>query len=110
MSVQINGHSLESRSRDLLGEINAGHDPLAVAKHHLGVCYCEYEKQQAEIERLHAKLLKTADGEHVGPGDVVYSLDGRKLVMAKYAQSGGHMAYPDVCYSTPETAEKARNQ
>ena len=66
----------------------------------------ETEQLQAIVDRL----PKTADGVPVGPGDVIYSLDGRDLRMVRYAESLGHMAYPDVCYSTREAAESAQKQ
>jgi len=69
-----------------------------------------------EIERLQAFVDKcpiTADKVPVVPGQTIYNKDGIPLSMPQYASDGignRHVAYPDVCYSTPEAAEKARTR
>ena len=71
---------------------------------HVSCLFRECERLQTIVDRL----PKTADGVPVVPGQFIYSSDGRAMMMLTYAQHEGHMAYPDVCYSTREAAEAAR--
>jgi hypothetical protein len=64
----------------------------------------ERDRLQAIVDRL----PKTADGVPVVPGQFIYASDGKAVMMLRYAENDGRMAYPEVCYSTREAAVAAR--
>jgi len=60
-SITINGHTLERRVADMVGEINASHNVATIVNHHLGVVYQIYAEQADEIKHLNSRV-KTLQG------------------------------------------------